>query len=49
MRTVYCNLDSISISVGQTVVKGSSIGVMGSTEDSTGVYQHFEVYMNGSL
>ncbi|MGJ7920627.1 peptidoglycan DD-metalloendopeptidase family protein [Neobacillus sp. LXY-4] len=49
IRTVYGHLASIGVRTGQTVAKGSSIGVMGSTGDSTGVHLHFEVYRNGSL
>ncbi|MGY0694632.1 peptidoglycan DD-metalloendopeptidase family protein [Virgibacillus sp. FSP13] len=49
MQTVYAHLASISVHAGQTVEKGSKIGVMGSTGDSTGTHLHFEVYQNGAL
>jgi murein DD-endopeptidase MepM/ murein hydrolase activator NlpD len=47
--TIYGHLSSIDVSVGQTVSKGSSIGVMGATGDATGIHLHFEVHVNGSL
>jgi murein DD-endopeptidase MepM/ murein hydrolase activator NlpD len=48
-RTLYGHMSSLKVSVGQTVSKGSAIGVMGATGDATGVHLHFEVYKNGSL
>nr|WP_246625213.1 M23 family metallopeptidase [Fictibacillus nanhaiensis] len=49
MRTVYAHLSSISVSKGAVVQKGSKIGVMGSTGQSTGIHLHFEVYKDGAL
>nr|WP_240460888.1 M23 family metallopeptidase [Fictibacillus barbaricus] len=49
MRTIYAHLNSLSVSTGDVVQKGSKIGVMGSTGRSTGVHLHFEVYENGDL
>jgi len=49
LRTLYGHMSSINVTVGQTVSKGTAIGVMGATGDATGVHLHFEVYKNGSL
>lgn len=48
-RTVYAHMSSIGVHSGQSVAKGSAIGVMGATGDATGVHLHFEVYKNGQL
>ncbi|MFY0520456.1 peptidoglycan DD-metalloendopeptidase family protein [Lysinibacillus sp. UGB7] len=47
--TLYGHLSSIDVEVGQVVEKGSVIGIMGSTGNSTGTHLHFEVEKNGAL
>ncbi len=47
--TLYGHLSSINVEVGQVVEKGSVIGIMGSTGNSTGTHLHFEVEKDGSL
>ncbi|MDC3418494.1 peptidoglycan DD-metalloendopeptidase family protein [Aquibacillus salsiterrae] len=47
-KTIYAHMSALSVGKGDTVPKGTRIGTMGTTGDSTGVHLHFEVYKNGA-
>lgn len=43
IQTLYSHLNTSSVSVGQSVSRGSSIGTIGKTGQATGFHLHFEV------
>jgi len=48
VSTRYAHSSKLLVSVGQQVKQGQSIGLVGSTGNTTGPHLHFEVIINGS-
>ena len=45
--TLYAHLTSVKVSVGDMVGQGDTVGITGSTGNSTGPHLHYEVMING--
>jgi murein DD-endopeptidase MepM/ murein hydrolase activator NlpD len=48
LQTLYGHLNNVLVRKGDHVPKGASIGLLGSTGNSTGPHLHFEVIFRGS-
>lgn len=46
-QTIYAHMSQVLVSVGQTVVKGQLLGLMGATGRATGPHLHFEIRFRG--
>ena len=47
--TVYAHLNSVAVGKGQTISRGSQVGTVGSTGNSTGPHLHYEQRKDGDV
>ena len=48
LYTIYAHMDRIDVHVGQKVVAGTQLGIVGLTGNTTGPHVHFEVRIEGN-
>lgn len=48
-KTIYGHLQSVEVTEGQKVLRGSQIGLSGSTGISSGPHLHYEIHYNGKV
>jgi murein DD-endopeptidase MepM/ murein hydrolase activator NlpD len=46
-ETVYAHLDEISVSAGESIIKGAILGTVGETGAATAPHLHFEIREKG--
>ncbi len=46
-ETLYAHMDKIAVKQGQPILRGQSLGTIGSTGQSTGAHLHYEVIKDG--
>jgi murein DD-endopeptidase MepM/ murein hydrolase activator NlpD len=49
LKTSYSHAQGFSVAVGDTITAGQTVGLIGSTGDSTGCHLHFQVWSDGDL
>jgi len=49
LQTIYAHLNNITISKGDTIIKGQKIGTLGNTGFSTGPHLHYEMRLNENV
>lgn len=47
IRTLYAHMNTIKVKPGQKVKAGQTVGIQGSTGNSTGAHVHYEMLING--
>lgn len=48
-HTLYAHLSELLVGVGDTVVLGTAVGLVGSSGNSTGPHLHYEIWKDGEL
>lgn len=47
--SMYCHLDRIDVAIGDSIIKGQRLGLVGMTGRATGPHLHWSVILNGAM